>query len=58
MKISKLTVTKSKLSSKLTSKGEASKTNGSIKAFKHQFQVLSADDIYNNRAKAYEFLVY
>lgn len=57
MKISKLTATKSKLSLKLTNK-KASKTNDSIKAFKHQFQVLTAEDINNSRAKAYEFLVF
>lgn len=55
MKISKLYSKRAKGASK------AVKTNNtSLKtaSFRHEFHVLSAEDINNNRAKAYEYLVF
>jgi hypothetical protein len=55
MKISKLYSKNTKSASK------AVKTNASISkstAIRHEFRVLSADEINNNRSNAYDYLVF
>ena len=53
MKFSKLR--QSKISA-TSNADKLKKTNAKVKAFKHEFCVLSADDVNNNRAKAYQYL--
>lgn len=54
MGISKLTSMKSKSASKAV-KAKITSTSGTVK---HEFRVLSAEDVNNNRAKAYSYIVF